>query len=63
MTLKEYYKALEQIKIPEGLSFSKEMEYYKKEMDKLRSQLSQEDLETVLENVRRFQRKMQSPFD
>lgn len=63
MTLEEYYKAKENIQIPEGLSFSEEMKYYKKELDKLRSQLSPEVLEKVLENVRRFQRKMQSPFD
>lgn len=63
MTLEEYYKAKENIQIPEGLSFSEEMKYYKKELDKLRSQLSPGVLEKVLENVRRFQRKMQSPFD
>ena len=60
MTLEEYYKAKENIKIPEGLSFSEEMKYYKKELDKLRSQLPPEVLEKVLKNVERFQRKMQS---
>lgn len=63
MTLEEYYKAVENIKIPEGLSFSEEMKYYKKELDKLRSKLSQKDLEKVIEDVKRFQRKMQSPYD
>jgi hypothetical protein len=62
MTLEEYYKAKEKIEkdIPNGLSFSEEMKYYKKELDKLRSQLSPEVLEKVLKNVERFQRKMQS---
>lgn len=63
MTLEEYYKAKENIQIPEGLSFSEEMKYYKKELDKLRSQLSPEVLEKVLEDVRRFQQKMQSPYN
>ena len=57
MTLEEYYKAKENIKIPEGLSFSEEMKYYKKELDKLRSQLPPEVLEKVLKNVERFQKK------
>ncbi len=62
MTLEEYYKAKEKIEkdIPNELSFSEEMKYYKKELDKLRSQLSPEVLEKVLKNVERFQRKMQS---
>lgn len=62
MTLEEYYKAKEKIEkgIPNGLSFSEEMKYYKKELDKLRSQLSPGVLEKVLKNVERFQRKMQS---
>ena len=62
MTLGEYYKAKEKIEkdIPNGHSFSEEMKYYKKELDKLRSQLSPEVLEKVLKNVERFQRKMQS---
>ena len=62
MTLEEYYKAKEKIEkdIPNGRSFSEEMKYYKKELDKLRSQLSPEVLEKVLKNVERFQRKMQS---
>lgn len=63
MTLEEYYKAKENIQIPKGLSFSEEMKYYKKELDKLRSQLSPEVLEKVLEDVRRFQQKMQSPYN
>ena len=62
MTLEEYYKAKEKIEkdIPNELSFLEEMKYYKKELDKLRSQLSPEVLEKVLKNVERFQRKMQS---
>ena len=62
MTLEEYYKAKEKIEkdIPNKLSFSEEMKYYKKELDKLRSQLSPEVLEQVLKNVERFQKKMQS---
>jgi len=62
MTLEEYYKAKEKIEkdIPNGLSFSEEMKYYKKELDKLRSQLPPGVLEKVLKNVERFQRKMQS---
>lgn len=60
MTLEEYYKAKENIKIPEGLSFSEEMKYYKKELDKLRSQLPPEVLEKVLKNERHFYDKMQS---
>ena len=40
ITLEEYYKVKEKIEkdIPNGLSFSEEMKYYKKELDKLRSQ-------------------------
>ena len=62
MTLEEYYKAKEKIEkdIPNGLSFSEEMKYYKKELEKLRSQLPPGVLEKVLKNVERFQRKMQS---
>ena len=62
ITLEEYYKAKEKIEkdIPNRLSFSEEMKYYKKELDKLRSQLPPEVLEKVLKNVERFQRKMQS---
>ena len=63
MTLEEYYKAKENIKIPEGLSWEDEDKFYFQEIEKLRSQLSQKDLEKVLEDVRRFQKKMQSPYN
>ena len=57
MTLEEYYKAKENIKIPEGLSWEDEDKFYFQEIEKLRSQLSQKDLEKVLEDIRRFQKK------
>ena len=60
MTLEEYYKAKENIKITEGLSWEDEDKFYFQEIEKLRSQLSPKDLEKVLEDVRRFQKKMQS---
>ena len=60
MTIEEYYKAKENIKIPEGLSWVDEDKFYFQEIEKLRSQLSPKDLEKVLEDVRRFQKKMQS---
>ena len=63
MTLEEYYKAKENIKIPEGLSWEDEDKFYFQEIEKLRSQLSQKDLEKVLEDIRRFQKKMQSPYN
>ena len=60
MTLEEYYKAKENIKVPEGLSWEDEDKFYFQEIEKLRPQLSPKDLEKVLEDVRRFQKKMQS---
>lgn len=63
MTLEEYYKAKENIKIPEVLSWEDEDKFYFQEIEKLRSQLSQKDLEKVLEDIRRFQKKMQSPYN
>lgn len=62
MTLEEYYKAEDKIreKAPKNVSWGEKMAYYKKEKEKLRSQLSPEVLEKVLKNVERFQRKMQS---
>ena len=63
MTLEEYYKAKEKIKRPEGLSWEDEDKFYFQEIEKLRSQLSQKDLEKVLEDIRRFQKKIQSPYN
>ena len=62
MTLEEYYKAENEIKHkePEKASLGERVIFYKKEIEKLRSQLSPKDLEKVLEDVRRFQKKMQS---
>lgn len=60
MTLKEYYKAEDKIIAPPEMSLRERLTFYKKELDKLRSQLSKEVLEKVLENERRFYDKMQS---
>ena len=62
MTIEEYYKAEDKIKHkePEKASLGERIIFYKKEIEKLRSQLSPEVLEKVLKNVERFQRKMQS---
>ena len=62
MTLEEYYKAEEKIREnePQNISLGEAMAYYKKEKEKLRSQLSPEVLEKVLKNERRFYDKMQS---
>lgn len=62
MTLEEYYKAEDKIrhKEPEKASLSERVIFYKKEIEKLRSQLSPEVLEKVLKNERRFYDKMQS---
>lgn len=62
MTLEEYYKAEDEIrkKEPKKLSLGEIMAYYKKEKEKLRSQLSPEVLEKVLKNERHFYDKMQS---
>ena len=62
MTLEEYYKAEDEIrkKEPTNLSLGEIMAYYKKEKEKLRSQLSPEVLEKVLKNERHFYDKMQS---
>lgn len=53
MTLEEYYKTKENIKVPEELSWENEDKFYFQEIEKLRSQLSPKDLEKVLEDVRR----------
>ena len=67
MTLEEYYKAEDEIrkKAPKNVSWGEIMTYYerlyyKKEKEKLRSQLSPEVLEKVLKNERHFYDKMQS---
>lgn len=62
MTLEEYYKAEDEIrkKAPKNVSWGEKMAYYKKEKEKLRSQLSPEVLEKVLKNERHFYDKMQS---
>ena len=62
MTLEEYYEAEDEIrkKEPKNLSLGEIMAYYKKEKEKLRSQLSPEVLEKVLKNERHFYDKMQS---
>lgn len=56
MTLEEYYKAEDEIRHnePEKTSLGERIIFYKKEVEKLRSQLSPEVLEKVLENERRF---------
>ena len=62
MTLEEYYKAEDKIKHkePEKASLGERIIFYKKEIEKLRSQLSPEVLEKVLKNERHFYDKMQS---
>lgn len=62
MTLEEYYKAEDEIRHnePEKTSLGERIIFYKKEVEKLRSQLSPEVLEKVLDNERRFYDKMQS---
>lgn len=47
-------------KAPKNVSWGEKMAYYKKEKEKLRSQLSPEVLEKVLKNERHFYDKMQS---
>lgn len=63
MTLEEYYKALEQIKAPAEMDWFDRHSFYMKEAKKLRSQLSKEDLKVVLEKQRRWENKMQSPYN
>lgn len=65
MTLEEYYKAEDEIRHNESekASLGERIIFYKKEVEKLRSQLSPEVLEKVLENERRFYDKMQSPYN
>ena len=60
MTLEEYYKAEEKIVAPEKFSLGERINFYQKEIKKLRSQLSPEVLAKVLKNERRFYDKMQS---
>ena len=62
MTIEEYYKAEDKIKHkePEKASLGERIIFYKKEIEKLRSQLSPEVLEKVLKNERHFYDKMQS---
>lgn len=60
MTLEEYYIAEDKIIAPSEMSLGERITFYKKEKEKLRSQLSPEVLEKVLENERRFYDKMQS---
>ena len=62
MTIEEYYKAENEIKHkePEKASLGERVIFYKKEIEKLRSQLSPEVLEKVLKNERHFYDKMQS---
>lgn len=65
MTLEEYYKAEDKIRHnePKNASLAEIFSFYKREKEKLRSQLSPEVLEKVLENERRFYDKMQSPYN
>lgn len=60
MTLQEYRKAVEEIKIPSDLSVARRALYINQEIEKLQSELSSEDLKQVLEEERRWADKMQS---
>lgn len=60
MTLEEYYIAEDKIVAPTTMSLAERINFYKEEVEKLRSQLSPEILEKVLENERHWEDKMQS---
>ncbi|MCK0206206.1 hypothetical protein [Ornithobacterium rhinotracheale] len=60
MTLEEYYKAKEQIRIPKGLNRFEEIDYINEKIEELRAQLSNKDLQIILERQRHWEDKMQS---
>ncbi|GGG47159.1 hypothetical protein [Epilithonimonas arachidiradicis] len=63
MTLDEFYTAKSKLKAPENLNFLQERNWYRVEVEKLKEQLSKEDLATVNARQNDWQKKVDSSIN
>lgn len=63
MTLDEFYTAKSKLKAPENLNFLQECNWYRVEVEKLKEQLSKEDLATVNARQKDWQKKVDSSIN
>lgn len=63
MTLEKFYQAKSNLKAPGNLDFIQGRNWYKSEIEKLKKQLSPEDLKIVNDRQNEWQKKVNSSFN
>lgn len=60
MSIEQYYTNQDKLNAPDGLDAFDRAQWYKAESEKLKKELSEEDLKTVTDAEKQFNYKMQS---
>lgn len=63
MTIKQFYQAKSNLKAPENFDYIQERNWYKLEIEKLKNQLSKEDLKIVNFRQNEWQKKVNSSIN